>query len=85
MKQADGWLVLSAFPADRLFLQTGFYISRQAFILEVEVSQVLPHTPRRGRSFKKEHLLRLNTEILVEFGDSGTIRILQILNELTFL
>ena len=30
-------------------------------------------------------LLRLNTEILVEFGDSGTIRILQILNELTFL
>ena len=44
MKQADGWL-LSAFPADRLFLQTGFYISRQAFILEVEVSQVLPHTP----------------------------------------
>ena len=29
----------------RLFLQTGFYISRQAFILEVEVSQVLPHTP----------------------------------------
>ena len=33
MKLADGWLVLSAFPADRLFLQTGFYISRQAFIL----------------------------------------------------
>ena len=38
MKQADGWL-LSAFA------RTGFYISRQAFILEVEVSQVLPHTP----------------------------------------
>ena len=32
MKQADGWL-LSAFSC------------RQAFILEVEVSQVLPHTP----------------------------------------
>ena len=27
-------------------------------------------------------LLRLNTEILVEFGDSGTIRILQVLDEL---
>ena len=38
-----------------------------------------------NQNFKTEHLLRLNTEILVEFGDSGTIRILQILYELTLL
>ena len=39
MKQADGWVAVG------FFLQTGFYISRRAFILEVEVSQVFPHTP----------------------------------------
>ena len=38
-----------------------------------------------NQNFKTEHLLRLNTEILVEFGNGGTIRILQVLYELTFL